>query len=80
MIESWTEKFKNTDCVLTPPSLDLFDKGGGGLLNNKERELFHSVIAKGIYIGCRSRPDILPTISALSSRVREPNKSDWEKD
>ena len=47
MIELWPEKFKNTDCVLTPASLDLFDKGGGGLLNNKERKLFHSVIAKG---------------------------------
>ena len=27
----------------------------------------------------RSRPDIMPTISILSGRVRDPNTDDWEK-
>ena len=37
------------------------------------------MIAKGIFIGNQSRPDILPTISVLSGRVQSPNQDDWEK-
>ena len=44
-----------------------------------DKEKFHSVIAKGLFIGNRSRPDILTTISVLSSRVKVPNKDDWLK-
>ena len=37
------------------------------------------MVAKGIFVTKRSRPDISPTISVLSGRVREPNKEDWRK-
>lgn len=49
------------------------------MLCDSERELFHSVVAKDLFVGCRSRPDIVPTISVLSSRLREPSKDDWRK-
>ena len=49
------------------------------MLCNVQREKLHSVITKGIFVGNRSRPDILPTISVLAGRVREPTKNDWEK-
>ena len=56
-----------------------FDTGEGGLLSRDEKEVFHHVIAKGLFINCCSRPDISPTISILSNGVREPNKNDWDK-
>ena len=49
------------------------------MLSSHDRELFHNVVAKGIFVSSRSRPDITPTISILSGRVRSPNRSDWEK-
>ena len=73
LIDSWPEKFKDMDKVATPSALDLFDKGSGALLTKDKREIFHSVIAKGIFVCTRSRPDGLPTVGVLSGRVREPN-------
>lgn len=78
-ISLWPEEFKNEDIALTCASLNLFERGGGGLLNNVQREKLHSVVVKGIFLCNRSRPDITPTISVLSGRVREPTKSNWEK-
>ena len=63
----------------TPASNHLFDKGEGRLLSDAERESFHSAVAKGLHISTRSRPDIIPTISLLCGRVKEPNTSDKEK-
>ena len=63
----------------TPASNHLFDKGEGRLLSDAERESFHSAVAKGLYISTRSRPNIIPTISLLCGRVKEPNTSDKEK-
>ena len=37
------------------------------------------MVAKGIFIAKRSRPDIAPTVAVLSGRVREPNIDDWKK-
>ena len=79
LIDSWPEKFKATDKVSTPAALDLFDKGSGALLGKEKREIFHSVITKGIFICTRSRPDGLPTVGVLAGQVCEPNQSDWDK-
>ena len=37
LIDSWPEKFKDTDKVLTPAALDLFDEESGALLNKEKR-------------------------------------------
>lgn len=34
---------------------------------------------KGMFVAKRARPDILPGITFLSSRVRQPNEGDWRK-
>ena len=65
--------------VLTPASKTLFEKEDDLLLSPEQREIFHSTVAKGLFMGCRSRPDITPTISVLSSQVREPNTDGWKK-
>ena len=63
----------------TPASNHLFERGEGRLLCDTKRESFHSTVAKGLYISKRSQPDIIPTVSLLCGRVKEPNISDKEK-
>ena len=36
-------------------------------------------MAKGLFLCKRARPDIQPTIAVLCTRVKKPNKSDWNK-
>ena len=45
----------------------------------KKKEEFHSVVAKGIFLGKRARPDIQTGNSVLSTRIKESNESDWKK-
>ena len=40
LIETWPEKLKQSESAKTPAPSDLFEKGGGRLLGNVERELF----------------------------------------
>ena len=83
IISSWPEEISITDNMkkkLTPSSNDLFKRGEGELLSKNLAEIFHSVIAKGLLIVNRSRGDVLPTISVLSSRVKAPNQDDWKKE
>ena len=51
------------------------------MLCSEDREVFHSVTAKCLFVSSRSRPDIAPIVSFLSGRVREgvANKDDWAK-
>ena len=79
MISEFPGGLKKTDVALTPAGQDLFDKGDGKALNNNQREIFHTMVAKGLFIGKRARGDILQVISVLASRVQDPNKNDWGK-
>ena len=63
----------------TPGGTDLFRKGPGGLLNGNDKELFHTCVAKALFISKRSRPDIALVVAVLSGRVREPNGDDMRK-
>lgn len=49
------------------------------LLNKKRSEMFHSVVAKLIYVGTRARTDILLTLAFLCRRVTKPTKQDERK-
>jgi hypothetical protein len=40
---------------------------------------FHTIIAKTLYVTKRSRLDICLAIAFLTTRVRAPDKDDWEK-
>ena len=61
IIETWPEKLKPTDIVKTLAPTNLFDRGGGGLLGKTEKELFHTLIMKSLFVAKCSRPGILPT-------------------
>ena len=49
------------------------------LLNQPRAELFHTVVAQGLFLTKRARPDIAPAIAFLTTRVKSPNQDDWDK-
>ena len=57
----------------------MFLKGPGRLLDENEKEMFHTCVAKALLISKRSRPDIALVVAVLSGRVREPNADDLRK-
>jgi hypothetical protein len=63
----------------TPAALDLFTVGDSELLSDGDKEFFHSLTAKLLYLGKRVRPDILCAVSFLSKRVQAPQVDDMKK-
>ena len=48
-------------------------------LPRSRAELCHTVTAQGLFLCKHGRPDISHAIVYLTTRVRSPNKDDWEK-
>jgi histone deacetylase 1/2 len=65
--------------VNTPASLRLFDIRESQLLEGCEKERFHSVVAKLLYLAKRARPDILTAVAFLATRVNAPTVDDQAK-
>ena len=69
--------------AVDPASGDLFDIGviddKNKLLENKEKEFFHSLTAKLLYLSKRVRPDILVAVAFLCKRVQVPTEEDMKK-
>jgi hypothetical protein len=64
----------------TPCGNSLFDLcTDSPLLDRKQSDAFHSCVAKCLYLSKRARPDILLTVSFLTSRVLSPNVADQRK-
>jgi hypothetical protein len=57
------------ECV-TPAKTNLFTNNPSPLLEKREKELFHSIVAKLLYLGKRGRPDILLAVQFLGTRVK----------
>jgi hypothetical protein len=49
-------------------------------LPKTDSEIFHSVVAKLLYVALRARPDILLAVSFLCTRVAAPTVHDQKKD
>jgi hypothetical protein len=64
---------------LSPAANNLFGEGPSKKLDDKRKEIFHTWVAKGLFVAKRARPDIHPTIAVLCTQVRDPNDSDWNK-
>jgi hypothetical protein len=79
MLEDFPEILKETDISKTPAGDDLFNKGQGKMLETKRAEEYHTMVAKGLFLCKRARPDIQPTIAVLCTRVKGPNEADWKK-
>jgi hypothetical protein len=64
----------------TPSGKGLFDVDPASkALTKSASELFHSIVAKLLYISSRARSDISPTIAFLCTRVASPTEQDWLK-
>ena len=48
-------------------------------LSKKDKESFHSMVAKLLYLAKRGRPDILLAVSFLTTRVQAPDQDDKKK-
>ena len=71
-----------TRVVSSPSTADLFTvpkDGDSPLLGGADKESFHTIVAKGLFIAKRVRPDILAPVSFLSGRVQNPTVSDLFK-
>jgi histone deacetylase 1/2 len=68
-----------TSTAITPASNSLFDRREVELLPVREKEIFHSTVAKILYLSKRVRPDILLPVSYLTTRVQSPDVDDQRK-
>ena len=62
-----------------PANHNLFKAMESKKLNTNDAKVFHTFVAKALYACKRARPDILPTVSYLCSRVKEPTAVDKAK-
>jgi hypothetical protein len=69
----------NSKCK-APADSKLFDiDADSPALDDGKRKSFHSAVAKVLYLATKIRPELLPTVSFLSSRVLAPTEEDWSK-
>jgi hypothetical protein len=78
-IQDLLQPFAINKAVITPATDRLFDIREAPLLPAKEKELFHSVVAKLLYLSKRVRPDLLLSVSFLTTRVQKPDIDDFNK-
>jgi hypothetical protein len=79
MLNNFSVKLGKKDVAKTPAGDNLFNQGTGAKLDMKRAEIFHTFVAKGLFLCKRARPDIQQAISVLCTRVRDPNQADCEK-
>ena len=70
LIESIDKRENFKGIAADPAKSDLVEVQGGSLLDDKEREFFHTLTAKLLYLGKRVQPDILLAIYFLCKRVQ----------
>jgi Reverse transcriptase (RNA-dependent DNA polymerase) len=64
----------------SPADDDLFKVDNNSeILNVNDKDMFHSIVAKLLYVTKRARGDILTTVAYLTTRVLTPTISDWNK-
>jgi hypothetical protein len=79
MINDFPVKLGKKDVAKMPAADSLFNLGTGAKLDTKRSEIFHTFVAKGLFICKRARPNIQQAILVLCTRVQDPNQADWEK-
>jgi len=48
-------------------------------LSKRRTGIFHSTVAKLLFVAKRARPDILLAVSSMTTRVKDPDMDDWHK-
>jgi hypothetical protein len=70
---------KDVEECVTPAKTNLFMINPSPLLNKQEKELFHSIVAKLLYLGKRGRLDILLAVQFLCTHVKALTCDDHRK-
>jgi hypothetical protein len=79
MLSNLPVKLGKKDVAKMPAGNNLFNLGNRAKLDMKRLEIFHTFVAKGLFLCKRARPNIQQAISVLCTRVRDLNQADWEK-
>ena len=77
MIEEFPEELPNTTCPWNESLLKT--KENDIKLPKVKKEMFHTFVAKSLFLSKRARPDIQRAIAYLSTRVKDPDEQDWFK-
>ena len=73
-------KIRPNEKASTPATSKLFEiDDNSPLLNEMDKNGFHSMVAKLLYMAKRVRPDMLLAVSFLTTRVSGPNEQDLTK-
>ena len=78
-LDEFREHYKLDGTAESREASDLFNHGPGEELSGKQKDDFHTFVAKGLFACKRARPDIHLAITALSTRVRAPTTDNWKK-
>jgi hypothetical protein len=79
MVEFFPEALEKPK-VASPWTENLFSVNPNSpRLDKKKAELFHTMVAKALFLSKRGRPDIAPAVAFLTTRVQQPTNEDWEK-
>jgi hypothetical protein len=65
--------------VSTPATNNLFKTRETDKLSKRRAGIFHTIVAKLLFVAKRARPDILLAVYFLTTRVKEPDTDDWSK-
>ena len=65
--------------ITTPANDSLFKSVDSKALSKQRSEVFHTYVAKALFLAKRGRPDILPTVAFLCTRVTQSTEQDWHK-
>ena len=79
ILEEFPVKFKEKQKTTSPAVNDMFSEDTHKKLNHTDREMFHIMVAKALFIGHRERLDIKPIVSVLCTRVKQSGRENWNK-
>ncbi|CAJ1935845.1 unnamed protein product [Cylindrotheca closterium] len=69
ILEDFLIKFNKESKQETPAGNDLLEAGKGKLLSAEYHQIFHTTVARGLYVSKRASLDVHPTITILDLRV-----------
>ena len=79
MLDEFPIHLTKDDVAPTPATADLFAQPPSVPLPKDKAELYHTFVAKGLFLCKRARPDTQTAIAALCTRVKAPTQDDWVK-
>ena len=65
MLEEFPIKLSKCDTIMVPANDNLFKRDNSKLLEKLKAELFHTNVAKALFVSKRAQMDILPTVAVL---------------